>query len=103
MKFYEEGDIRWSGIEGGEPDWNGPARSLMATVFDDVDVCLIFHAEDRDRSFVLPPCREGRRWRLAVDTAREEGRDICGEGSEEPVSDGHYLVTNRSMVILVGK
>jgi isoamylase len=72
--FYTTAEIRWFTPEGVIPDWNDPqARSVGCLVQEGAGeaMYLMFNAEERPMTFVIPPASQGRQWRLAVDTANE--------------------------------
>jgi isoamylase len=49
------------------------------------------------------PDLPGRRWARAVDTALPSPADIADPGAEQPIDAASYLVTDRSMVVLVSQ
>ncbi|GAB97954.1 glycogen operon protein [Kineosphaera limosa] len=95
-------EVHWHGRRLDEPDWSADSRTIAYTLGGvggqpDVHVMVNMHWEGAD--FALPT---GREWRRALDTAIA-GRDAVSPPGAEPAIDGdHYLVTSRSVVVLIG-
>ena len=99
-------DVTWHGVEIDAPQWNDPeARQLAFTLGgagDGEDLHVMLNTAWYAAEFQLPGV-EGRRWFRAVDTALPSPQDIASEGKEVPVAGQTYLVTQRSVVVLVSR
>src|SRR3569623_979516 len=99
-------DVIWHGVEIDAPQWNDPeARQLAFTLGgagDGEDLHVMLNTAWYDAEFQLPVV-EGRRWFRAVATALPSPQDIASEGKEVPVAGQTYLVTQRSVVVLVSR
>lgn len=99
-------DITWHGTELAAPGWDdGQARALSWTVADfdggaDVHVMANMYWEPLD--FAIPEVA-GRKWHLAIDTARPAPDDISDAGREAIVSTDRLTVKGRSIVVLISK
>lgn len=104
-------DIHWYDPNGREATWNPDSKYLMVTMDgskeetgadeDDVDVLLMFNANEESRLFFLPPTPHRKSWRLVVDTALPSPLDIRMEHdsiSLKPASV--YYVKSRSLVLM---
>ena len=104
VSFYTERDITWHGRRGGAPDWGPKSKSLSCVIVGDQDLCLMFHPGSTDGRCTIPWARPGRRWHLAVDTAKPCPHDIYPSDREPVLADQRrYTLKARSMVILVGR
>ena len=99
-------DVSWHGTKLNCPGWDDTgARALAMTLagFDgDSDLHVMFNMFWDSLDFELPVV-PGRRWRLAVDTARPSPRDIADPGSEPEITGNKLLVEARSVVVLVNR
>jgi len=105
--FYRDEDIRWFDPSGRSPDWlDGGQKRLACQIRaeDGADLYLMFNADAKPSSFVLPPPSRPREWRLAVDTGQPAPRDAYAVGEESRLPDGtsHELAA-RSSVVLVAR
>ncbi len=107
-------DVHWYGPSGADADWDPTDKWLMCTLdgakeetgaeVDDVDVLMMFNADELGRLFYLPPAPHAGRWHLALDTALPSPHDIHPPGQEvelEPTIA--YHVRGRSMVVMISK
>ncbi len=107
-------DVHWYGPSGADADWDPTDKWLMCTLdgakeetgaeVDDVDVLMMFNADEVARLYYLPPAPHAGRWHLALDTARPSPHDIYPPGQEvelEPTIA--YHVRGRSMVVMISK
>ncbi len=107
-KVNERGlaDLSWHGTQLDSPGWNDPnARCLALTVGDfegESDVHVMFNMHYDALEFVIPPC-PGRRWYRSVDTALPSPADISDLGDEVLIEGDSYLVTARSVVVLISR
>jgi isoamylase len=99
-------DITWHGCRLGDVDWHdGEARALAFTLGGcggeaDLHVMMNMYWEPLD--FEVPPV-PGRRWRLAIDTARPSPEDIAAPGEEPPFNSTSCRVAGRSIVVLTSR
>jgi glycogen operon protein len=97
-------DIAWHGAALGQPDWNDSQSRLLAFTIggiapDEEDLHVILNMSDRDVEAALPTI-EGRRWYLALDTAREAPLDLVARSEQRPHGTPSYRATARSVVVL---
>jgi len=99
-------DVAWHGCRLDEPGWNDPmCRVLSFTLAargDEADLHVMLNMYDLGLDFELPQI-DGRRWSLAVDSAKPSPADIYDPGSEPPVDGSNYHVFGRSAVVLVSQ
>ena len=73
--FYTSREVSWFTPAAHTPDWGDPlARSLGCLIGDSATggaLYLMFNAEDKPMSFLIPAAPEGCQWRLAIDTAAD--------------------------------
>jgi glycogen operon protein len=84
-QFYTSEDIIWYGPSGGAPDWNDPrAKALACMVHDGPAEALfmMFNASDQSVTFHTPMAPDKGRWRLALDTSRDEPHAAARDGAE---------------------
>jgi glycogen operon protein len=100
-QFYTHEDIRWLSPRLGQPDWSDPRARTFGCLIREGDadtLCLIFNAEDKCMSFLVPTAPPRREWRLAVDTST----DLPVSASGPPVRGAHpYALAPHSSVVLV--
>ncbi|MBN1496890.1 MAG: glycogen debranching protein GlgX [Spirochaetes bacterium] len=106
-----EPDISWHGDRIGKPDWTPSSRSIAMLINGeyadltngtaDSDLYMIFNAEEADRVFEIPEAPSGKRWRIALDTAKASPDDIFGPGEGPILEKDRYPVSGRSTVVLV--
>jgi len=99
-------DVSWHGTKLNHPGWDDPearALAMMLAGFDgDSDLHIMFNMFWDSLDFDLP-ILPGRRWFLAVDTARPSPHDIVDPGSEAEAPGDTHVVEGRSIVILVNR
>jgi len=105
-EFLGDARLRWHGVKLDSPDWSPQSHSLAATMQGPrlgAVLHLMVNAYWEPLRFELPPVSsEGRGpWRRWIDTARESPEDICEWRGGWAVTDTHYEVRPRSMVILI--
>ena len=101
VKFYTERGISWYNWDGASPDWEPENRSFACMIFGAEDLYLMFHAGFIDRWFTVPPAKNGKSWRVAVDTSKRSPRDIPLPGDEKILKpQDRCLLCARSMAIL---
>jgi glycogen operon protein len=97
--------IEWHGIHLGQPDWGEASRSLACTVWSmsgQSVIHLMASAYWEPLSFELPRA-PGDGWLRLVDTARDAPDDVAEPGNAALVSQDHYPVQPRSVVLLLGR
>jgi glycogen operon protein len=99
-------DVSWHGTKLNRPGWDDAgARALAMTLAGfggDSDLHVMFNMFWESLDFELPVV-PGRRWCMAVDTARPSPLDIADPGSEPEVLGTTYQVQARSVVVLVNR
>jgi len=105
-QFFTGADLAWHGTRLGEPDWTDPdARALACTISGRdgrPDLHVMMNMFWEPLGFDLPDL-PGRRWARAVDTAQPSPADIAEPGAEQDIDASTYLVTDRSIVVLVSR
>jgi isoamylase len=104
-KFYTKEDILWFNYDGGNPNWSYFSRSFGCMIFADdrkgKNICLLFNSDLIEKYFTIPPDPHGGVWYVVVDTSKEAPDDIHEAGKEVAVSQNIYMLSERSLVILV--
>jgi glycogen operon protein len=99
--------LSWHGTAAWRPDWSHASRSIAMMLSDETsgeDLLVIANAHWEPLEFRVPTCREGRRWRRFMDTARPAPGDICEPGEECYVcNDCELSVAAHSVVVLVAR
>ncbi len=96
--------IRWHGVKVNEPDWgeHSHAIAMESKQLGSKHVSyVVFNAYWEELRFELPPSPSGK-WQRIVDTSLSNGQDIHLEGDKKHFVTKDYLVTARSIVILIG-
>jgi glycogen operon protein len=101
------GDIDWHGCQLHSPGWDDPESRVLAFTmgdFDDQggDVHVMMNMYWDVVEFQLPDAC-GLQWHRAIDTAQDSPNDIAEIGKEIPITGNTYLVSGRSVVMLVSK
>jgi glycogen operon protein len=107
-------DIHWYSASGRDADWDPTGKRLMCILDgskeetraaeDDVDVLMLFNADDRSHLFYLPRAPHDGRWRLALDTSLPSPDDIHPPGQEVELGPTiAYHVKPYSMVVMISK
>jgi isoamylase len=94
-RFYTAADVTWFRLDGAQPDWGAPGRTLGCHLhpegYDD-ELCLLFNAEQRQVIFSLPqPRRSTVGWRRECDTASDMLEDL--------VETHSWRMESRSLVV----
>jgi glycogen operon protein len=96
-RFYSAADVTWFGLDGAQPDWNSPARTLGCHLHPEGyqdELCLLFNAEPQTAVFSLPPPLRGAAgWRWECATAGEPSK------IQSVVTDS-WRLTSRSLLLL---
>jgi len=95
-RFYSAADVTWFRLDGAQPDWGAPARSLGCHLHPEGyhdELCLLFNAEQQEVVFSLPPPRHGAAgWRRECDSG--------GDGLEERrIEPGPWRMVSRSLLV----
>jgi isoamylase len=111
--FYRDQDIVWFSPTGKSPVWGDNSRTLgcmihpqpaSAEMENNQALSVLFNADSLEVKFRLPAPPGGKRWHVAVDTARPSPHDLRPAGQEELlVRPDSYRMQPRSMVILIAK
>ena len=107
-KFYGTEDILWFNSDGDIPDWGDSSRSLGCLILAkhalEHDLFLMFNADPAKKVFAIPRAPEAKLWYRVVDTSKRPPADIHEPGQETQLEpQDHYLLSGRSMVILVSR
>jgi isoamylase len=101
-QFYSTADIAWFGPNQGPPNWGDPRSKAVACQIHDgamESLFLMFNAGHEPVTFHTPMAPDKGRWRLAVDTCREEP---IASMIESLVDSWHpYVLEPHSSAILV--
>jgi glycogen operon protein len=97
-------DVAWHGARLNEPGWHDAhGRILALTVAgltgDEEDLHVILNMSDQAVDAALPSIL-GRRWHVALDTARASPMDILVRAQQQPYSKMSYTAGARSVVVL---
>ena len=99
-------DIAWHGCRLLSPGWNDPdARALaftLAGLEQEPDIHVMMNMYWQPLEFELPSVT-GRGWFRSVDTALLQPNDFSDPGTEVSISGSVYLVSARSVAVLVSK
>jgi glycogen operon protein len=99
-------DIDWHGCKLHSPGWDDPsARALAFTMGgsgaeEDIHVMMNMYWEPLE--FEVPQIKN-RNWYRVVDTFLPALEDIAEKGEEVRINGNKYLVSGRSVVVLVSK
>jgi glycogen operon protein len=97
-------EITWHGARLHQPPWNDPGARLLAfTLFriqpDEEDLHIILNMEQHAQRVDLPQVA-GRRWYLAVHTARNSPDDIMPPEQQQPWPQRQIQAVAHSVVVL---
>jgi isoamylase len=97
-------DLTWHGTGQSAPDWDDPQSRVLACTLggqgDDPDLHVMMNMYWEPVAFDLIET-PGRRWARAIDTAQPSPLDITGSEAAQPIDANTYLVSERSIVVLV--
>jgi isoamylase len=97
-------DLTWHGTQLSAPNWGDPDSRVLACTIgglgDDPDLHVMMNMYWEPVSFDLMAL-PGRRWSRAIDTALPSPLDITGSVAAQPIDSPTYLVSERSIVVLV--
>ena len=99
-------DIGWHGVGLDAPGWDDTqARVLGMTLAGsgaDADIHVMTNMYWDALPMEIPACN-GRTWHRVVDTALPSPEDIADPGAEIAIDGSTYLVSGRSVVVLISK
>ncbi|MGK7894130.1 MAG: glycogen debranching protein GlgX [Xenococcus sp. (in: cyanobacteria)] len=96
----------WHGTYLGQPDWGEDSHALAFSLQEPTSgeqLHVIFNAYWYPLNFELPPLAPGNHWHRIVDTALPAPDDFTDLARAPKISQGDYLVTARSSVVLMEK
>jgi isoamylase len=101
-RFWRE-EVRWYGIGPAvdiSHDSHSLAYALRGASEGDIDIYVMINAYWEELSFTV---REGEagEWQRVIDTSRESPDDFREPGEEIPLTSRNYLVSARSIVVLI--
>jgi isoamylase len=99
-------DLTWHGTRLGQPDWHDPGARVLAFTLagfgGDADIHVMLNMYWEALEFQVPPVK-GRKWQLAVDTAKASPLDIADPGQELPLTGNTIHVMGHSTVVLLSR
>ncbi len=99
-EFLRRSKIEWHGIHLNRPDWGENSHSLALSLSNGRGhVHIMINAFWEALRFELPP--HSLPWRRFLDTALEAPHDICPAHEARPVDSDTYVVSDRSIVMLL--
>jgi isoamylase len=97
-------DLTWHGTHLSAPDWNDPQSRVLACTIgglgDDPDLHVMMNMYWEPVAFDVMEV-PGRSWARAIDTALPSPLDIAGSAAAQSIDSPTYLVSERSIVVLV--
>lgn len=106
-------DITFHGIKAWQPDWGDGSHTLSWMLSGayapegeapDDDIYVAANAYWETLRFEPPELKAGKRWYLAVNTAKDSPKDIYLHGKEPKLRNPNRItVEARSIVVLVGR
>ena len=101
-QFYTSEDITWVGPWQGPPNWGDPrAKALACFIHDGTAeaLFLMFNSGTTSVTFHTPVAPDKGRWRLAVDTSRNEPMGAAAESFVDSLQP--YVLEPHSSAVLV--
>lgn len=104
-------DIHWYDANGNDAKWSRESKQLMLTMDgakeetganeDDVDVLMLFNADDKQHTFHLPNAPHNSQWYPIIDTSLPSPLDIRRPHENDSLPSHHtYSVKPRSVVLM---
>jgi glycogen operon protein len=98
-------ELAWHGCQLNAPGWNDPACRVLAftlgaMVDDEPDLQVMMNMDDQTLPFEIPALA-GRRWQRYADTALDAA--ALDAAAATAIEASEYLVTGRSVVVLVSR
>jgi glycogen operon protein len=99
-QFLSASQLERHGVKLNQPDWSHDSHSLAVTARGRRgDLLFMFNAYWEPLTFEVPASTNGA-WRRLVDTFLPSPRDIVAAGEAPEMSERHYVVQPRSVVML---
>ncbi|GLS92169.1 glycogen operon protein GlgX homolog [Psychromonas marina] len=102
--IIEQAGIRWHGVKVNQPDWGEHSHAIAMESKQPTSehvTYVAFNAYWQDLTFELPAAPSGK-WQRVVDTSLQQGEDFYLQGDKKYFVCKDYLVSARSLVILIG-
>jgi len=107
-------DIHWYSSSGQQAEWDPTDKRLMCLLdgskvetgaeTDDVDVLMMFNADERSHLFFVPPAPHETKWHVVIDTSLPSPKEIRPPGQEVPLFPVYaYHVKARSIVVFISR
>ncbi len=101
-------EMSWHGIEINKADWSKKAKTLGLFLAGhskkENDIYIMINGSLKSHRFELPKHAKGKKWGLFLNTFNESPNDIFENEKIEILTDQkHYIVENRSVVVLCTK
>jgi glycogen operon protein len=99
-------ELGWHGCQLDAPGWNDPSCRVLAFTLaglaeGEPDLHVMMNMDDQSLDFEVPAVAT-RRWHRLADTALSPGADM-DPAATTVITEPRYLVTGRSVVVLVSK
>jgi glycogen operon protein len=103
--YLRKSRIEWHGIEVGKPDWRSDSHSLALSLHNVSGTqvrYIAINAYWQPLKFELPSIAGvvHREWHRSIDTSLPAPDDVIDSAMGLRVTDSHYLVNARSIVML---
>lgn len=99
-------DISWHGVQLDTPGWDDPnGRTLAFTlggINKEADIHIMMNMYWEALEFEIPIIKN-KKWSQVIDTYQPSPNDIASPGQEIVVEENHYLVQERSVVVLMSQ
>lgn len=109
-------DITWFNASGEEPGmgfWHNTNQNLLGWRIDGTEygdahssTYIAYNKGGNDQKIKIPAPSKGKQWYLACDTSNRneaKGQTFFTEDKMIPITNGEYLMSDRSIIILVEK
>jgi glycogen operon protein len=103
-------DLSWHGTNLNNPDWGNNQSKCLAMTIGDVtpgsnqseNIHCMFNMHWDAVSFQIPQI-EGLKWMRSIDTSLPSPEDIVDPDKYVEITNTNYLLTGRSVVVLVSR
>jgi glycogen operon protein len=103
-------DLSWHGTNLNNPDWSNNQSKCLAMTIGDVapgsnqseNIHCMFNMHWDAVSFEIPQI-EGLKWMRSIDTSLSSPEDIVDPDKYVEITNTNYLLTGRSVVVLVSQ
>ncbi len=105
-------DITWHGTQAWNADWDDGSKVLAFMLcgkhaqggqVEDNYIYVALNMHYQGLPFEIPQLPSGLQWHIVANTGMASPDDIYPAGSEVPLNEQHFIVGDRSVVILMGK